>query len=357
LLATNAKQWLSIDSISYGGVYLNVCNSQIPSNANGFQYPKTGNGAMISTFYCFQCGRGYLKNRLKATLLAGKRYCVKFHVNISNMSPRGMDGFGAYFGDNSIDTITKNTIPLAYINPQIRNPIGNVISDTLHWVPITGTFVANGTEKYVLLGNFLADTAVTTTSINTPYYPQKWTDVLIDDVSCIDIDLPAYAGPDQPLIAGDSVYIGRELDFAVDSACTWYQLPNTTMPIKKASGLWVKPVTTTTYVVKQEIYCGTVKWDTVVVFMTSVGIKSLKDIESKINVYPNPAHDAVQIQYPGEAHHKGIISIYNQLGQLVREEKIDFKNETASLSIADLPNGVYTLHLDKITIKKLLIAR
>jgi len=346
-----AKYWLSIDSSHYGGVYLSTCNQHIPLNVSGYQYPKSGNACIGSTIFYPPARRGYLKNRLKQNLSIGKIYCVKFHVNITNTSPRGMDGFGIYFGDNTIDTITKCTIALTYLNPQVKNPIGNVISDTLNWVPITGTFVANGTEKYALIGNFLADDAVITASINTPFYPANWTDVLFDDVSCIEVDLRAYASPDQSFIAGDSVFIGREPDFAIDPGCVWYQLPLTT-PIATISGLWVKPVTTTTYVVRQELECSPLKWDTVVVYQTAVGLNELNILNEQLKIYPVPADDRLELKIDAS---KGAaeklfedfnrLSIYNNLGQLVREEEVDFKEKAVKINTSDLKEGVYFLLL------------
>src|SRR5690606_33046643 len=113
---------------------------------------------------------------------AGKTYCVKFYVNISNPSTYGIDGFGAYFGDNNIDTITYCNVPLTYLIPQVQNPQGNIISDTLNWIAITGTFVANGTEKYLLLGNFLSNANTDTLMINPTNLPLIWTEGSIDDV-------------------------------------------------------------------------------------------------------------------------------------------------------------------------------
>src|SRR5690606_19202302 len=141
----------------------------------------------------------------------------------------------------------------------------------------TGTFVAQGNEKYALLGNFLADNAVTTTSIGGPFYPSKWTDVCIDDVSCIELNLPAFAGPDTTFIPGDSLFLGREPDVGIDEACIWYKMPGTT-PIDTVAGFWIKPTEACTYVVRQEI-CGLVKWDTVRITLNTVGIKSLSGLE------------------------------------------------------------------------------
>jgi hypothetical protein len=346
-LLSKAKHWLAIDSGNYGGGYRSKCNLSVPLNGTGYQYPKGGEAYIVTTFYCADpvCPRGYLKNRLKKSLKVGTTYCVKFYVNITNTSPRGMNGFGIYFGDNTIDTITKCTIPLTYLNPQVKNPVGNVLSDTMNWVPITGTFVANGTEKYAIVGNFLADTAVTTSPIYTQSYPQTWTDVNIDDVSCIELNLPAYAGPDKSCIPGDSVFIGREPDFAIDPGCIWYRLPNLTS-IDTISGLWVKPVVTTTYVVRQELDCSPLKWDTVVVFANPLGLKGWEGLEG-LKVYPVPTDEVlnVKLEMLNEAmpSEKIEMKIINNLGQIVREEEVSFKNNVSTIRTENLENGIYEL--------------
>lgn len=149
---SSAKSWLSIDSMSFGGLYYNACSADIPGNGvDYYQYPRTGNGFIRNTFYLHNGLRGYLKNRLKSTLQAGKKYCARFYVNITNGSTYAIDGFGAYFGDNTIDTITRCTKPLTYLTPQIKNPNFNFITDTMNWVSVTGTFVANGIEKYMVI--------------------------------------------------------------------------------------------------------------------------------------------------------------------------------------------------------------
>ena len=64
-----------------------------------------------------------------------------------------MDGFGAYFGDNSIDTIIKYTIPLTYITPRVKT-CRQCDKGYAELGAITGTFVATKRQKYALLGNF-----------------------------------------------------------------------------------------------------------------------------------------------------------------------------------------------------------
>jgi hypothetical protein len=346
----NVKSWLSIDSlgvIGNAGVYFGTCNSTVPLNGLTYQFPKSGSAYLLSTLYWNGMLRSYPKNRLKQPLQLGKTYCVKFYVNITNTSTYGMDGFGIYFGDNSIDTITRCNWPITYLTPQVQNPSNNVITDTLNWVPITGTFVANGTEKYALIGNFKPDSTLDTVMINPTMLPIKATDVCIDDVSCIPIDLPAFAGNDTSCVIGGSVYLGRARDVGIDEACTWFKLPNTTVAIDTAAGIFVSPTTTSTYVVRQEI-CGNVKWDTVVVYPSAVGLAELKILNEELKIYPVPADQILELKILNEKLFQDFnhLIICNSLGQMVREEEITFKERTANINIGDLKQGLYQLTIN-----------
>ena len=345
-----AKHWMSIDSgLSYSGEYANVCNGSIPNQGNTiYQYPKTGNALLITNFFCEPSvcpsqNRSYIKNRMKAKLISGKSYCVKFHVNIANTSPYGIDGFGAYFGDNTIDTITKSNIPLTYLTPQVQNPTGNIITDTLGWVAVTGTFVAIGIEKYCLLGNFKSDLATNIATINPTYLPQKWTDLCIDDVSCIPLDLPAYAGPDVFGIPGNTVYIGRPQDVGIDEACTWYNLTNTLTPITNAAGFThTIAAITQTYMVKQDI-CGVIKYDTVVVYASAVGVENvtLSGVEAWLRVFPNPTNSVINVEFLVFNKEAYKVEVINGLGEVLISETSKTKNLT--LNTNNLNSGVYTI--------------
>jgi hypothetical protein len=347
-----AKYWRSIDSINSTPGIFSICSGFMnsPVNSYTYQWPKNGDVYVISTFFCLPMycsnNRIYLRNRLKQSLQQGKTYCVSFYTNITNNSTYGIDGFGAYFGDNSIDTITKTGIPLTYLTPQIENPTNNIITDTLNWTLITGTFVASGHEKFMVIGNFKSDAATNTVLIDPTHLPVVFTDVCIDAVSCIELDLPAYAGPDRSIIPGDSAFIGRDPDFAIDPGCFWYRLPGM-VPLDTTSGLWVKPTVTTTYVVKQVLDCSAEKWDTVIVYMNLVSLFDPEAAEKAIRLFPNPARDHLELEISGEqflgAFHT--LRIHDHLGQLIREEEISLKQGNTRIATSDMAEGVYWLQL------------
>ena len=228
--------WSGVDSIKYTAVPIHIYCGTVPNSGVSYQFPKSGKGYMRVTTYCPNCPvnfkRSNIKNRLKQTLIAGKTYCVKMYVNVLDNIYYGIDAFGFYFGDNTIDTIKYNSrLPLTFLNPQVQNPTGNIITDTMNWTPITGTFVANGTEKFMVLANFKSDANTNIAISNTSVPSNAGSEFFIDNVSCIPTDLPAYAGFDTYALPGSTVYIGRPQDVGIDEACTWYNLTNTVTPI------------------------------------------------------------------------------------------------------------------------------
>ncbi len=366
-----AKGWSSLGSDTSkftGKLYSVSCFSNAPYTDGGFQYPKTGDKFFRSTSFCvtpcsYYFSRSYPKNRLKGTLVFNKTYCVKMYVCRENFCPHAVSDFGFYFGNTDIDTIKYSSGPITYLTPQVFNPTSFVITDTLNWTVISGTFVATGTEKYLVLGNFKSDAATTYSLVDNSYGSGVWSEYFIDDVSCIEVNLPAYAGPDKALIPGDSVYIGRELDFAVDSGCTWYKLPNMTTPIVKASGLWVKPTSTSTYVVKQILDCRPLKSDTVVVFMNPLGIISSSEVENDLKLFPMPSKDFVELSCNNSELLKEFnkLQIANQLGQILKVEEIKFENKPIKIKTDELPNGVYFITIsttqNECVTKKLVISK
>jgi hypothetical protein len=349
-----AKYWRPIDSAAFSNVRLySTCYPNVPSGGLTYQYPRTGNSFGLGTLLCqppycsVNSNRGYFRNRLKSNLIAGKTYCVKFYVNVSDASTYGISSIGAFFGDNNLDTITKCNIPLTYITPQIENSVTNIITDTLGWSLITGTFVATGIEKHCVIGNFKSDLNTNKSFINPTNLPTIGCDILLDDVSCIPTDLPAYAGADIWSIPNNTVYIGRQRDVGIDEACTWYNMTNTLTPIANAAGLTLTvALGTQTYMVKQDI-CGIIKYDTVVVFASALGNAELGLLNDKLQLYPNPANDFVLLAVGVTeltTEYKSI-HIYNQLGQLIREEELSFKNNETKLSTSELPNGTYLVSI------------
>ncbi|HWY11734.1 MAG TPA: T9SS type A sorting domain-containing protein [Bacteroidia bacterium] len=356
-----AKYWNSIDTTKPGaaGDYFNVCYPNVPYTTSSFQYPKTGNGFILATFYCtsptcvYPNFRTYPRNRLKNYLIGGKVYCVKMFVNLTNTSPNAIDALGVHFGDVTLDTIKYCMMKLTYLSNGVSNSAG-IINDTLNWVEVSGTYTATGTEKYLVIGNFKTDAA--TNSTTTGVGGGVFSEYNIDDVSVIDYNLPAYAGPDKNINLGDSAFIGRPPEIGLE--CTW---TTGTTTVGTGGGIWVKPLTlgTFSYVVTQNI-CGNIKTDTVNVNM-STGINENTLFAQSISIYPQPARDLVNISL-SYFYDKSIeVKIFDVTGKEIDKKELEVTQGKAQIPTVNLSEGVYILQIinsdHQTAQKRLIIAR
>jgi len=161
--------------------------SYVPQSGGGYQYARTGIAYVGLGVYTKHVSpnhinrREYVGGELSDTLKQGHEYCVSFYVSVAEEFKYVVDGIGLYLSVDSAVDYTINT-NLSFM-PQISNPAGNIIYDTLNWVQISGTYIATGGEKYLTIGNFKddANTAIDSTSASLieSYF-------FIDDVSVID---------------------------------------------------------------------------------------------------------------------------------------------------------------------------
>ena len=161
--------------------------SPVPLSNVGFQYAHTGVAYVglapfvSTTFPSFANRREYIGGILSDTLKQGHEYCVSFYVSVAEKLKYVVDGIGLFLSTDSAVDYTINT-NLSFV-PQISNPVGNIIYDTLNWVQISGTYIANGGEKYFTIGNFKDDI---NTLVDSTSGTLMGAYLFIDDVSVID---------------------------------------------------------------------------------------------------------------------------------------------------------------------------
>ena len=165
--------------------------SPVPLSNVGFQYARTGIAYVglapffTTIFPSYVNRREYIGGILSDTLKQGHEYCISFYVSVADGMKYVIDGMGLYLSVDSAVDYTINT-NLSFI-PQISNPSGNIIYDTLNWVQISGTYIANGGEKYLTIGNFKDNANTLIDSINNNVPQSRYESYLfIDDVSVID---------------------------------------------------------------------------------------------------------------------------------------------------------------------------
>ena len=168
----------------------NLSTTGIPLNLVGYQTARTGIGyaGVFVNDDTFNY-REYIEVPLDSPLIANKKYCVRFYVSLADSSTEAISNIGAYFSVDSL-LVLPYAEAIDSITPQIENSITNILSDTVNWMLVSGSFIANGGEKFMTIGNFhkpsnthfinVAPVSVGGIQANAYYY--------IDDVSVIYCD-------------------------------------------------------------------------------------------------------------------------------------------------------------------------
>lgn len=169
---------------SYSPDYYNACangispNFGVPSNIMGYQNAASGNGYV--GIFCFGLyGGSYVPNirewatgTLSQPLTKGVKYYVRLKVVLANSSAFAINNIGARF----LLSTTASLQNIAHVYTNV------VITDTLNWTIIDGTFIADTNYTYISIGNHfndaLSDTVqtrpITSSNYNAYYF--------IDDV-------------------------------------------------------------------------------------------------------------------------------------------------------------------------------
>jgi hypothetical protein len=303
----------------------------------GFQYARTGTayaGLWMLNGYGGNY-REYLQVQLIDTLEFSECYLVSFFVNLHNFPKYAVNNFGMFISDNSFTT----SGPSVFI-PQIVNFKNEIIGDTLNWTEVSGIYVANGMERFITIGNFSND--ANTDTLNTGNGTYSGAYYYIDDVSLIPIDsiplgIPAFAGNDTSMIIGDSVFIGQEIS---NLNCNWYNSTGNLIA-SNISGIYVRPTSTTYYVVEQNL-CGSITYDTVNVIVQPLGTNDIKSGSETI-IFPNPSSGLI---YISSKDFSPVDLIITDITGKPVFSKLDFKlNEGSTELNLNLENGIYFIQL------------
>ncbi len=175
--------------------YFNSCSDvfseiSIPQNIFGYQQTMEGNAyiGLILLYVDFNNEkpeyREYIQTKINHCLTSGQEYYLEFFVNKSNIYGIAIDKIGAFF---STDPISKNDAEVLNVEPQIFNQHHQVITDTISWTKISGTFIASGNECYLTIGNFYS-IEETDTIIFNPDWPDDYAYYYFDGILLIEVE-------------------------------------------------------------------------------------------------------------------------------------------------------------------------
>lgn len=184
---------------SYGSSpdYFNNCNHAnwgVPNNVFGYQTASTGNA--YAGFIAYDksiphTDKEFIGRQLSQSLIIGQKYFVSFKLNLPKKDTSNINNYDcAVFACNKLGVLFTNAVYDEF-NPPVDNNFAHIwsdsiIIDTLNWVPISGTFIADSAYTKIVIGIFFNNTNVDTIRLFKPscdvfaYY-------FIDDV-CVSTD-------------------------------------------------------------------------------------------------------------------------------------------------------------------------
>lgn len=140
---------------------------------DSYQVPRSGKGyAHIGIYNNNNVASGsngnseYIEVQLLQPMQKGKQYYLEFHV-----SPDFHAGYTNAIGLALSDTFyfeTVSAMESLSLNPIIENK--EIIKDTVNWTKISGCHIANGGERYAIIGNY-NNTNETIVEFESPTFP------------------------------------------------------------------------------------------------------------------------------------------------------------------------------------------
>lgn len=171
------------DTCHQSADYFNSCGTttffQVPKNYFGYQNPAYGNA--YCGFYTYDGSSFYREiiiGQLSIPLTVNQKYYVSFKVSRADSSfviGYSTNKIGINMSTSKINNVPINNTATVYSN--------TVITDTISWTKINGSFTADSSYQYIMIGNFFDDantTVVHDGNGNIAYY-------FIDEV-CISTD-------------------------------------------------------------------------------------------------------------------------------------------------------------------------
>ncbi|MBC7412231.1 MAG: gliding motility-associated C-terminal domain-containing protein [Bacteroidia bacterium] len=329
------KDWYCTFDVYSSPDYFNGCSTLNYNfkNVKGFQKPRTGLGYVgglmnVLSNQLFD-NIEYIQCTLRDSLKPNVNYCVQFFVSRTSFSAFALSQYGAVFTNNRLLLNGSGSPKFINLVPQVKNPLGSFIKDTLNWTKVEGSFLSTGSEHFMTLGCFgtqsLTDTLYDqlTTNPNDRYYPPYY---YLDDVS-VELVTKAQAGRDTVINCGGIASLGA--DSAIGATYKWFS--KTGLNFDTVAFPLATPTITTKYVL-QKTQCHIITYDTVKVTVTNT-CPYINTVDEFIipNVF-TPNGDGVNDAWEFSLGFGNIITdfnVYNRWGNIIQTTSL--KNQTTML--------------------------
>ncbi len=143
--------------------YFHACSEAMgtPKNFNGTQISDFGKGYAGFYLYAPDNYREYMQAELAAPLIKGVTYELSFFVSLAERSDFAINEFGVVFSRKKLDVQIQKELSKMQLYKDKENDFSYLeigysyfANDTKDWMLVSTSYVAEGNEKYMILGNF-----------------------------------------------------------------------------------------------------------------------------------------------------------------------------------------------------------
>jgi gliding motility-associated-like protein len=128
----------------------NLSGAGVPNNNFGYQFAQNGKAyAGIVTYDLQPTYREYVAVQLEENLIEGKEYNWCIYISLLERANFASNNIGIAISNNLIPNFLFTTLA-----PYVYGNNTEVIYDHANWTKISGSFIAQGGEKYLYIGNF-----------------------------------------------------------------------------------------------------------------------------------------------------------------------------------------------------------
>ncbi len=326
-------------------------NTSVPDVWFGNQTARTGNNYMGFGHYGFT---EFLGTRLLQPLVAGEVYNVSFYVSCADQAQYASDALGMYFSTTQVKAPSANCLTGAILSysPQVVSTPGTFLTDYDGWMEVSGTYVANGGEEYIVIGCFVPFNTSTMNHLYNfgraanPAYatPAPRLYYYLDDVSVQTAPLPLELVSFN--MQRNNTGISLRWDLAKETSACSYEIERGTTPenlqlLEKipASGKRTyqytdpAPFSGNSYYRVVSVACNNTK--------SFSRILSTNEESTLVAIFPNPVTDVLTISLSNRELKPYQVTLYNAQSLTVYHQS----HEEAEIIIPfeQYPKGIYLL--------------
>lgn len=193
--------------------------------------------------------REYLQAPLNATLLNNRQYIVSFRISKADKCKWASKNIGAWLTASPPTQAYGNYLNVP--SPQVQ--LTSFMNDTANWVLVCDTFLSNGTEQWITIGQFTSDAgsvisgSYSGSGINGAYY-------YIDDVKVMPYDHVIATVSPSTICNGDTVKLIGQTNINNAYYWSWFSNPTAGAGLLNNHNDTVRAIPTDTVVYKTVIH-------------------------------------------------------------------------------------------------------